>query len=116
MRPFEQLVTRYGPMVLRVCRAVLGPVDAEDAWSETFLAALTAYPRLDEAANVEAWLVTIAHPKAVAVTRARARRPVTAGELPHAPSVDAAGQPGSWDGDLWQALREPPGTERPVGA
>ena len=31
-------------MVLRVCRAVLGPADAEDAWSETFLAALKAYP------------------------------------------------------------------------
>ena len=116
MRPFEQIVTEYGPMVLRVCRAVLGPVDAEDAWSETFLAALTAYPRLDEAANVEAWLVTIAHRKAIDVTRARARRPVTAGELPDAPSVDAAGQPGSWDGDLWQALRDLPGKQRQVVA
>ena len=48
MRPFEQIVTEYGPMVLRVCRAILGPVDADDAWSETFLSALTAYPRLDE--------------------------------------------------------------------
>src|ERR1700744_1535253 len=80
MRPFTQSVTEYGPMVLRVCRAVLGPVDAEDAWSETFLAALTAYPRLDEAANVEAWLVTIAHRKAIAVTPARARRPGAGGE------------------------------------
>lgn len=61
MRPFEQIVTEYGPMVLRVARAVAGPADAEDAWSETFLAALKAYPLLAPGANVEAWLVTIAH-------------------------------------------------------
>ncbi|MGH3435185.1 MAG: RNA polymerase sigma factor, partial [Sciscionella sp.] len=64
MRPFEQIVDEYGPVVLRVCRAVLGPADAEDAWSETFLAALRGYPDLGEGANVEAWLVTIAHRKA----------------------------------------------------
>ncbi|HEX3749232.1 MAG TPA: sigma-70 family RNA polymerase sigma factor [Streptosporangiaceae bacterium] len=116
MRPFEQIVTEYGPTVLRVCRAVLGPVDAEDAWSETFLAALTAYPRLDEAANVEAWLVTIAHRKAIDVTRARARRPVTAGELPDAPATDATGQPGPGNGDLWEALRDLPGKQRQVVA
>ncbi|HEV3295883.1 MAG TPA: sigma factor, partial [Streptosporangiaceae bacterium] len=58
VRPFEQIVADFGPMVLRVCRAVVGPDEAEDAWSETFLAALRAYPRLDEGANVEAWLVT----------------------------------------------------------
>ncbi|HEY0640990.1 MAG TPA: sigma factor, partial [Pseudonocardiaceae bacterium] len=45
-RPFEEIVTEYGPMVLRVCRAVVGTQDAEDAWSETFLAALRAYPSL----------------------------------------------------------------------
>ena len=116
MRPFEQIVTEYGPMVLRVCRAVLGPVDADDAWSETFLAALAAYPRLDEAANVEAWLVTIAHRKAIDATRARGRRPVTAGELPDTPARDPAGQPGDWDDDLWQALRDLPGKQRQVVA
>jgi len=43
--PFEELVAEHGPTVLRVCRAVLGPADAEDAWSETFLAALDAPSR-----------------------------------------------------------------------
>ncbi len=120
MRPFEQIVTDYGPMVLRVCRAILGPVDADDAWSETFLAALTAYPRLDEAANVEAWLVTIAHRKAIDVTRARARRPVVAAELPETPAggpgVSGLCQPGDWDGELWEALRELPDKQRRVVA
>ena len=58
--PFEEIVTTHGPTVLRVCRAVLGPMDADDAWSETFLAALRAYPTLRPGSNVEAWLVTIA--------------------------------------------------------
>ena len=52
-------------MVMRVCRALLAPSDAEDAWSETFLAALQAYPRLPPDSNVQGWLVTIAHRKAI---------------------------------------------------
>jgi RNA polymerase sigma factor (sigma-70 family) len=110
MRPFEQIVTEYGPMVLRVCRAVLGPADADDAWSETFLAALKAYPGLPEEANVEAWLVTIAHRKAIDVTRATARRPVPAGHLPD--RLAASGRPEDWDGDLWAALRGLPDRQR----
>ena len=126
MRPFEQIVTEYGPMVLRVCRAILGPVDAEDAWSETFLAALTAYPGLGEDANVEAWLVTIAHRKAIDSTRARARRPILTGtgvagdrpDTPAAADVQAAGlgRPEDWDGDLWAALRALPEKQRLVVA
>jgi len=110
VRPFEQIVAEHGATVLRVCRAVVGPVDAEDAWSETFLGALRAYPELAEDANVEAWLVTIAHRKAIDMTRARARRPVTVPELPERPA--RTGRPEDWDGDLWDALRELPDKQR----
>jgi RNA polymerase sigma factor (sigma-70 family) len=110
MRPFEEIVAQHGPTVLRVCRAVLGPVDAEDAWSETFLSAMKAYPDLPEDANVEAWLVTIAHRKAIDVTRATARRPVTVGSVPDRPS--GRGRPEDWDGDLWQALSALPTKQR----
>jgi RNA polymerase sigma factor (sigma-70 family) len=89
-RPFEAMVAEYGAMVLRVCRAVLGGADAEDAWSETFLAALKAYPELPADANVEAWLVTIAHRKAIDVTRAAARRAVPVAEVPERASADLA--------------------------
>ena len=41
-RPFETIVEIHGPTVLRVCRAVVRAIDAEDAWSETFLSALRA--------------------------------------------------------------------------
>jgi RNA polymerase sigma factor (sigma-70 family) len=74
--PFEAVVDEHGPTVLRVVRALLGPVDADDAWSETFLAALRAYPDLHAGSDLRAWLVTIAHRKAIDQLRARARRPV----------------------------------------
>lgn len=125
MRPFEQIVAEYGPLVLRVCRAVVGPADAEDAWSETFLAALKAYPRLPEDARVEAWLVTIAHRKAIDAARANARRPIAVGEVPEpsaAPGGAAAtdAEPASgelwagdlWAGDLWDALKSLPQRQR----
>jgi RNA polymerase sigma factor (sigma-70 family) len=74
--PFEAVVERHGRTVLRVCSAVVGAVDADDAWSETFLSAMRAYPSLPADANIEAWLVTIAHRKAIDIGRARSRRAV----------------------------------------
>ncbi len=115
MRPFEQVVAEHGAAVLRVCRAMLGPVDAEDAWAETFLAALKAYPGLAEDANVEAWLVTIAHRKAIDSARARARRPVAAGDLTERPAGLAGqgdGGPQDRDSDLWAALKALPPRQR----
>src|SRR5690349_12453622 len=78
--PFDVVVATHGSTVLRVCRAVVGWADADDAWSETFLSALRAYPSLPDDANVEAWLVTIAHRRALDRGRARARRPVPVAE------------------------------------
>jgi RNA polymerase sigma factor (sigma-70 family) len=110
VRPFEDVVAEYGPMVLRVCRAVLGPVDADDAWSETFLSAMRAYPNLDAAANVEAWLVTIAHRRAIDVGRTISRAPVPAETLPE-PRVQS-GNSSTDDPDLWAALESLPDKQR----
>ena len=109
-KPFEQVVTEHGGTVLRVCRALLTPHDAEDAWSETFLAALRAYPELPGTANVEAWLVTIAHRKAIDALRARERRPRPTGQLPEGPT--GLGIPGSSDSDVWTAVRSLPDKQR----
>jgi RNA polymerase sigma factor (sigma-70 family) len=107
--PFEEIVTAHGPTVLRVCRAVLGPMDADDAWSETFLAALRAYPTLRPGSNVKAWLVTIAHRKAIDQTRARVRHPLAIDPLPEpaAPSEQER-----WDGDLCAAIQALPFKQR----
>jgi RNA polymerase sigma factor (sigma-70 family) len=88
VRPFEEIVQEHGAVVMRVCRALLRPGDADDAWSETFLAAMRAYPRLRPGSNVRGWLVTIAHRKAIDQLRAASRRPVPAGELPEIPTMD----------------------------
>ena len=90
-QPFEAIVSAHGSTVLRVCRAVLGPADADDAWSETFLSAMKAYPDLPADANVEAWLVTIAHRKAIDVTRAAARRAIPVAETPDTATSAAVG-------------------------
>lgn len=106
-QPFEQIVTQHGPTVLRVCRALLGGgQDAEDAWSETFLAALRAYPDLARDANVEAWLVTIAKRKAIDAYRAGARRPVPVGELPERATTTEQ------DDTVWSALAALPPKQR----
>ncbi|NLF05662.1 MAG: RNA polymerase sigma factor [Actinomycetales bacterium] len=110
--PFEVLVRRHGPTVLRVCRAVLGPHDAQDAWSETFLAALRAYPGLDDGANVEAWLVTIAHRKALDVLRAGART-VPVADVPDRPAPDCTD---GRDLDVWRALGDLADKQRVVVA
>ena len=110
MKPFEQIVAEHGPTILRVCRAVLGPNDADDAWSETFLAALRAYPGLRPESNVEAWLVTIAKRKAIDQHRARARHPVPVAHPPEVPAT--AEQPGSEETDLWEVLQELPDKQR----
>jgi RNA polymerase sigma factor (sigma-70 family) len=80
--PFELVVRSHGAKVLRVCRAVLAPADADDAWSEAFLAALEAYPRLPADANVEAWLVTIAHRKAIDILRRAGRQATPVADFP----------------------------------
>lgn len=90
LRPFEEVVAEHGPLVMRVCRAMLGSADAEDAWAETFLAAMGAYPKLRPGSNVRGWLVTIAHRKAIDQVRGASRRPQPTGELPEIPTMDAA--------------------------
>lgn len=103
-------MAEHGLTVLRVCRAVVGPDDAEDAWSETFLAALAAFPRLRPDSDVRAWLVTIAHRKALDRIRRRQRAPLSMDPLPDRPS--AAGGPPEPEPALWQAVADLPPRQR----
>jgi RNA polymerase sigma factor (sigma-70 family) len=109
-QPFENVVAEHGATVLRVCLAVVGPQDAEDAWSETFLSALRGYPQLPADANVEAWLVTIAHRRAIDTGRARSRRPVPTAEIADHPAAHS--DPAAGDPDVWTALGRLPDKQR----
>ena len=110
MRPFEDVVDEHGAVVMRVCRALLGPGEADDAWSDTFIAALRAYPDLRPDSNVRGWLVTIAHRKAIDQLRRTRRAPLPTDTLPEASTPDAFTEPA--DDDLRLALDALPSKQR----
>jgi RNA polymerase sigma factor (sigma-70 family) len=107
--PFERVVTDHARLVLRVCRALLPMADAEDAAAEAMLAALEAYPRLRPDSDVRAWLVTIAHRKAVDSLRRRARQAVP---VPEVPEAGGPAEPSISDELLWAAVRALPTKQR----
>jgi RNA polymerase sigma factor (sigma-70 family) len=108
---FEAIVRTHGPTVLRVCRAMVGSADADDAWSETFLSAMCAYPDLSADANVEAWLVTIAHHKVIDAIRKEARRPIPMAAPPDTLNVVDHDELGA-DVELVGALQRLPSKQR----
>ncbi|HYY11144.1 MAG TPA: sigma-70 family RNA polymerase sigma factor [Kineosporiaceae bacterium] len=109
--PFEHVVTEHARVVLRVCRALLPDHDAQDAAAETFVSALRAYPGLRPDSDVRAWLVTIAHRKALDVLRARART-VPVAEVPERSGAAVTGVLPGRDDDLWDAVRALPDKQR----
>jgi len=95
VEPFDSVVAAHGAAVLRVCRSRLRPADADDAWSETFIAAMRAYPELRVGSNVRAWLFAIAHHKTIDVLRRNGRTPEPVDHRSHdAPGSDSIPEPG----------------------
>jgi RNA polymerase sigma factor (sigma-70 family) len=83
--PFERFYEEHRAEVLRLLRRKLGADRAEDAFQETFLRALRAYPRLEHGQHLRAWVLTIA--QNVAVDSLRRSRPTD--ELPDHGTNDA---------------------------
>lgn len=106
--PFSAFLEQHRTAVLAFLRSMVGPVDADDAFQETFLAALRAYESLD-GENPRAWLLTIARNKAIDQHRASARRPLPAGDdLPETASAD----PPPVDDAIWARVAELPQRQR----
>jgi RNA polymerase sigma factor (sigma-70 family) len=96
--PFQVLLERHSEDVWRTLQAMVGAQAAEDCFQETFLAALRAYPRLRADSAPRAWLLTIAHNKAIDHIRRSARE--RSGE-----GVEAAGEdPPARDDAVWSAV------------
>ena len=108
--PFQVLLDAHRGDVYRFLVASVGPVDADDCFQETWIAALRAYPRLKRADNLRAWLLRIAQRKAIDSHRAGARRARPSDSLPETavPAEQAAdGEP-----ELWAAVRNLPPKQR----
>jgi len=82
--PFETFYEANKAEVFRFLGRRLGRERAEDAFQETFLRALRAYPRLEHGEHLRAWILTIA--SRIVVDLARRQRPH--GELPELAAED----------------------------
>ncbi len=106
--PFQEFLDAHRQEVYRFLVAAAGPTEADDAFQETFLSALRAYPRLRPGSNLRSWVMTIAYRKALDAHRATRRRPDSVEELPERP----APQPPDPEPALWRAVRELPDGQR----
>jgi RNA polymerase sigma factor (sigma-70 family) len=115
--PFQRFLDAEREIVWRFLLSTVGAAEAEDCFQETFVAALRAYPRLRSDSNLRAWVLTIAHRKAIDAHRARARRAVPVAEpgtleRHERRAPDAAEAALSGDGELWAAVGGLPPRQR----
>jgi RNA polymerase sigma factor (sigma-70 family) len=107
---FATLVRRHGPMVLGVCRRLLGNVhDAEDAFQASFLLLTRKAAAVVRREAVASWLYTVAYRTALEARSAIARRRLRerqVEDMPHPPVPPAEAQ--DWRPLLDRALHELP--------
>jgi RNA polymerase sigma factor (sigma-70 family) len=83
--PFERFYEQHRTAVLAQLRRLLGREAAEDAFQETFLRALRAYPTLKHGRHLRTWALTIA--RNVAIDTWRGEK-FTSADVPDLESVD----------------------------
>lgn len=109
--PFQCFLDTHRDAVYRYLVLTAGPNDADDAFQETFVAALRAYPRLRTTENLRGWVLKIAHNKAIDTIRARSRRPLPVEDVPEMPAPPQS-PPDGLDPELWAYVRELPPKQR----
>lgn len=111
MIPFQRFLDEQRDVVWRFAVAMVGRQEADDVFQETFLAAMNAYPRLRAGSNHQAWVLTIAHRKAIDHFRANTRRggwERVHGDVPEVAVHDD--EPA--DEAIWEQVRELPAKQR----
>ena len=83
--PFERFYEEHRTEVLGFLGRRLGRDRAEDAFQETFLRALRAYPRLEHGEHLRAWVLTIA--SRIVLDDVRRRRPPTTNDIEGLPEL-----------------------------
>jgi DNA-directed RNA polymerase specialized sigma24 family protein len=104
--PFQTFLDRHAAELLRFLVAMVGREEAEDCFQETCLAALRAYPRLPDDADLRAWAFAIARRKAIDAGRARRRRAIPVAE------ADRGGTTIVPDREAWAPLAALPPKQR----
>ncbi len=107
--PFEVVIERHGPSVLRFCIARAGAERGEDCFQETMLAALRGYDRVREPEAILGWLLSIAARATVNLHRRSARAPIPVDDLePLHPGVQDVPR----DETIWRVVRTLPPKQR----
>ncbi|MCW2973329.1 MAG: sigma-70 family polymerase sigma factor [Thermoleophilia bacterium] len=118
--PFQRFLLEHRDAVLRLLVGMVGPIDAEDCFQESFLKALRAWPPADLDGRLDTWMLTIAHRTALDHLRRRGAIDIA---LDHAGELDSQAEPdevgagllGVWaqtpDG-LWAAVGGLPNRQR----
>lgn len=109
--PFQCFLDAHRDLVWRFLVSAVGAGEAEDCFQETFIAALRSYPRLRAGSNLRAWVLTIAHRKALDAYRVRARQALPVAEIAAVDGRQAPEAP-THDEVLWEAVGQLPGRQR----
>jgi len=109
--PFSAFLQAHRDLVWRFLAASVGPVEADDCFQETWIAALRAYPRLRPDSNLRAWILTIAHRKALDAHRRRSRHAVPVAEIDVMAGAAPPDAPRR-DEELWEAVHALPPKQR----
>jgi RNA polymerase sigma factor (sigma-70 family) len=107
--PFQRFLDAHGEDVWRFLVASVGRDAADDCFQETFLSAMRAYPTM-RPDNPRAWVLTIAHRKALDHFRARKRRAVPFGD--DLPEVATPPAPEPSDDGVWARVHALPPKQR----
>jgi RNA polymerase sigma factor (sigma-70 family) len=106
--PFQRFFDEHREAVFRFLVASVGRDAADDCFQETFLSAMKAFPKLRAGSNHRAWVMTIAHHKALDHHRARARQAIPVEELPEIAVHDAPPR----DAGTWARVSRLPPKQR----